>query len=400
MAITVKGEVRGGTDGGTKRWVALDSASERLLGRGIVSGKTVQDIIEDKGFQAYDAVVLEMEHSRLVSDIFAAAEYEAQHGELDAREEIIEQAVEEFTADVHSALTPPEGMFPCVPEADPGYIVPKDMVEPLGLILDLLKVDDRLNILLTGPQGNGKSTLGSVVAEELQYNFVKVDCGAIREQGDWWTRIVAKNGSTYAIPTQLVYAITTPRTVILLDEINRTNPQNHNSIYGLLDEMGKVWSDDLQCYVERAPQVLIIATANVGEDNIGVFPMDSALLDRLPFQFEIEIPSKATMSKIIRNRVDIGKPEADALAELCDDIAGKVGVTLSHYTGTRPLIAAAKLMTKGMDFENACTYTVAVTYDKSQGIDSERTYVQNAITAIGGRLKTAHNTGNDFYYRS
>jgi len=390
MALIVKGTVRGGTEGGKSKWVVLDNASETLLGRKSISGKTLQQLIDEAGFQSGNDVVIEMANARKVSKITLLADYD--EPELDMREILINQATENYSSD----LTPPAGMFPCVPDADPGYVLQGNLAEPLGVILELLKVDERLNILLTGPQGTGKTSLAKVLAEELGYNFIKVDCGGIREQGDWWTRIVAKNGSTHAIPTQLVYAMTTPKTVVLLDEVNRTNPQNHNSIYGLLDEGGTVWSDDLQTYVERAPEVLVIATANVGEDNIGVFPMDAALLDRLPFHFQLTIPTRAVMAKILMNRVDITREQADALAELGTEIASKVGIVLGHYAGTRPLIAAAKFMTKGLDFSLACSFTVAATFSAEAGQDSERTIVENLVTGISARLDRAETQGRGF----
>lgn len=393
-SMVLKGEVRGGTSGGKAKWVVLDKASESIIGRSTVSGKTAQGIIEDLGLQSGDQVVVEMANSRSVTSIVRSEDYD--EPELDVRETVVEQAKANFeSADI---LTPPSGMFPCVPESDPGYIIPREIVEPLAVLLEVLKVDNRVNVLLTGPQGTGKTTLGEIVAEELGWNFVKFDCGMVREPSDWWNRIVAKNGSTFAIPTQLVYAITTPNTVIVLDEINRTNPANHNAIYGLLDEKGKVWSDDLGCYVERAPGVLIIATANVGEDNIGVFPMDAALIDRLPFQFELSMPSPATMSRIIQNRVDIPKAQADALGALTDEVAKKVGITLTHHTGTRPLIAAAKMMTCGLDYTQACAYTVAATFSTDGGVDSERTIVLNLVTGIAGRLDSAINNGQEFQW--
>lgn len=381
-----------GRKGGKKagnNYIILDEPSAKLLGRKHLGGKTVRDILKDKDFEHLADVVVLMQNKRKVLDIVRESEFEDEAVGAVERQ-LVEEETHAWDALQDDVLEPPEGMFPCVPEPDPDYVLPRSIRPVLSTILELLKVDTRVNFLLTGPQGTGKTTLAQIVAEELGWDFVKVECGAIREPGDWFTRIVAKNGSTYAIPTQLMYAITKPRTVILLDEINRTNPANHNSIYGLLDELAQVWSDDLGCYINRAPQVLVIGTANVEETNVGVFEMDSALLDRFPFQIELTVPGKTMLKRIILNRVPgLSDDAAGLLTELAERIKDKVGTVLVRSAGVRPFIAAAKLMLHGLGFEEAATYTVAQIYSKVGGVDSDRAIVESMISGL------AANTPND-----
>jgi Mg-chelatase subunit ChlI len=302
---------------------------------------------------------------------------EGQGKELEVLEISTDKPVEK-AQDYVSPLTPPEGMFPCPARNNTQLQLDRGMISYLQTIVVMVKSGQRMNIRITGPQGTGKTTLANNVANALGWDFVKVDVGGIRETSDWFSRIIAQNGSTEVVPTLFAYAITRPQTVILLDEMNRCPTEVHNAIYGILDEHAWVWDEDLKIKLTRAPQVLVLATLNLATSNVGVFDADSALIDRFPYEVRMPVPEEEMLARIMETHT--GQDTASWLAKLASTINEKT--TLTHTVSIRALIAAAMLINEGVARFEAAKHTVASTYSRDGDVDSEYAIIINLMKGL------------------
>jgi hypothetical protein len=301
--------------------------------------------------------------------------------------EMVEMVTEVETQVVYApAFPPPDGLFPCVPLRDGKFKIPDGIAELLRTLMNLSKSGQNTSVRFTGPAGTGKTSLCREIAAKLGWNFIKIDVGGIREAADWFSHTVAENGSTRAVPSLFVNAIQQECTVLLLDEVNRVDPRVMNSVFGLLDEIGWAWSDDLGCRITRAPHVLILATMNCEDTNVGVFEQDSALMDRFPFEVRLELPPMEILSRIIQSRTGCSLVIAKTIATISDVIQADAGPgkTLTHGTGLRPLIAAAYLAESGLPLLVACMTTIAPQFDRRDGKASQQASVIKIIKGVLG----------------
>jgi DNA polymerase III delta prime subunit len=396
VEVLVSEVVVNGTIGGTTElYVRLDAPSQAKLGKRSLAGPAMGTYLESEGFQKGNEVVCLMTDDGKLKLVVKAEDYvigTSETSETLTDEEIAEvvsqvvtrQTVDELLESFEPAVTAPDGMFH-VPDADPFYIMNGELALVLEKMLAVAKAEGRMNLLLTGPASTGKTTLASIIAAKLGYELATTAVGDIVESTQWTATVFAASGSTRVVPSHFAYGIVQPRTVTLLDEVNRTHPKNHNGCYDLLDERGRKYVDLLETELVRAPDTIVIATANVEETNVGVFPMDSAFIDRFPFQLRLEYPSRVVQASIIKARSGIEEQFADLLAELAGECHKLVGSSLLHSVGNRQLIAAAKLMLRGLHWTRACTCTVAMAFSHEGGANSNRAVVLNLIQGLSGK---------------
>lgn len=147
-----------------------------------------------------------------------------------------------------------------------------------------------LPVMLVGPAGTGKTTLGRQVAEALQRPFGSVSCTAGMSEGELVGKLLPnENGGFEYRPSQFV-TLYENGGVYLVDEIDAADPnvllkvnQSIGSVAG-----GGLWHNDLR---HKSPEVrqhkefVLIAAANTfgtgaGAQYVGRNQLDAATLDR------------------------------------------------------------------------------------------------------------------------
>ena len=187
-----------------------------------------------------------------------------------------------------------------VPSGEAGFWISPQNRERLSRIASMSERGERVNTLIRGPKGCGKTTLAREFAHLFQRPYHEVHCGAFIDAEQWFGKDRLSNGETWYRKARFVHAIETPCSVTLLDEINRAHPEVLNAILGLLDWRRSMWSDDLGYKIMVARGVIFFATINEGDDYYGINPLDSALRDRFTRTIRLSYPPRREETKILQ----------------------------------------------------------------------------------------------------
>jgi len=277
--------------------------------------------------------------------------------------------------------TPHKREGPPLPQGElsglPGFYIPS---ETLRVIEDFLF--SGFHVMLTGHSGCGKTTFGQVWAASRGMAVHKVNCGAIRSPRDWFGRHEFREGTgTVFVSTRFLEMLERPG-LIILDEINRTAPENHNPILNLLDDNREVYVEELGRHVRVHPEVLFIATRNAGRHHTGTFRLDHALEDRFQ-EIRLELPPEEVIARLLAEKYAISAEQAEIVARVTVKLDRMYEEDLlSQTTGMRPAFAAAALLGRGHSLETALRYAFATRYSGEGGPESERTLVLQTIQGL------------------
>lgn len=259
----------------------------------------------------------------------------------------------------------------------PGFYIPP---AKLKVIEDLLF--SGFHVMLAGNPGCGKTEFGQVWAAYRGLPIHKVNCGAIRSPRDWFGRYEYREGEgTRFVPTRFLEMLEQPG-LILLDEINRTTPDNHNPIMNILDGNREVYVEEMGRSVRVHEQTIFLATQNTGRQHAGVFRLDHALEDRFQ-EVRLELPPRPIIAELIQAKYPISDDQADMIAA----ITVKLGAMfdegmLDKAMGMRSAYAAAALLHRGNPQEIALQYAFTLRYDSEGGPESEQTLAAQTIQGL------------------
>lgn len=275
-----------------------------------------------------------------------------------------------------------------VPSLDKRYYVAEDHERLLAVVNGLSKSSSQ-NVMIVGPQGNGKTELAIWFAAKHSRPLIIMNCATIREPKDWFGYKSAKDGSIFWHRSEFVKAVTTPNAVIVLDEFNRLHSTVHNSLYPLLDARRCTFVEELGEVVRVAPGVVFLATCNIGMSHSGTFVMDAAIEDRFSVRIDVDyLPAKAEQDVLIK-KTGVDKTVAKnlvKLARLTRSKATGAHATITKGISTRQLLASAVLMGEyiraGVPPHRVLEYTVLPYYSKDGGASSEQSQVAQMINGI------------------
>ena len=275
------------------------------------------------------------------------------------------------------------------PKADKTYII-NSKVEKLFTILEKAREACPQNVSLIGPHGCGKTELAIQFAARHSLPLLIMDCANLREARDWFGYKSAKEGTVYWHESQFVRAIQAGNHVIMLDELNRANPNLLNTLMPILDARRFTYLEERGDKIVVGPGTVFFASMNEGASYTGTSTLDRAVRDRFSRVVELTYLDAKDEINLLVARTGISKSLARGLVEMANKIrhdANGLTATLTETLSTRQLLAAAHdFVLGGVD---TLTYTIINHFSADGEGDSERAKVQTLIQGKFGHLVQA-----------
>jgi len=356
-------------------------------GTGSVTGSVTAGLVDTVAPERLDPLTLEEQRKK--DEKAQAARRAAEEKRKKAEEEAKKKAEEERLRKLEEArLAAAEAFTPKLsykvkktdrsiiwPEKDPFFHV-SDRNSLFLQIIHEMSQDLAQNVLLTGPQGCGKTELAVWFAARYDRPLVVMNCATIREARDWFGYKDAKGGDVFWHMSDFVKACRTPNCVIVMDEFNRLHSTLHNTLYPLLDARRQTWVEEIGEMIDIAQGVVFFATCNLGAQHTGTFTLDAALEDRLYQRVECKFLPRAVEIQVLVDKTGIPKAEADKLVDFARDVRAKVtgtdgsGASLTRAISTRQLLATAilgrRFRAAGKSYHKALYYTVIPYYAEDE----------------------------------
>jgi len=251
-----------------------------------------------------------------------------------------------------------------IPPLDPNYFILDDDRANLERFH---KMSERhpVNILTTGTQGCGKSTLVRQFAHIYQRPMATFQVGLLLESGQLFGQQRLKGGETYYQEFLFPKAIRTPGCVVHLEEINRSEtPHALNELFSVLSEDRSIWIDELG-FVEVAPQVIFFATMNEGDEFTGTEALDAALKDRF-YRIHLEYLPHDVEKEVLVRKTGLDPSQTDEVLRIVNGIRNNeqlgIGVSIRHS------LMIAELVALGASLREALVYSLQISKDTLESL--------------------------------
>jgi nitric oxide reductase NorQ protein len=251
-----------------------------------------------------------------------------------------------------------------VPEADPFFYVSREtrnIIDKIRLISEKKPV----NVLVTGRQGCGKSSLVRQYAAVYNKPLASFQIGILSEPGQLFGEYTLREGETSYKPFLFPEAIQTPGCVIHLEEINRPeHPKALNMLFSLLAEDRQVWMDELGL-LQVAKSVVFFATMNEGEEYVGTEMLDPALRDRFYTILMDYIPADVEVEVLVK-KTGVDKEKAEEIVDLINKLRGNSQTPMD--VSTRTTLMIGELVAVGVSIRDAIIYSLQTDRDHLESI--------------------------------
>jgi len=251
-----------------------------------------------------------------------------------------------------------------IPPLDPNFFI---LDEDRTNLERFQKMSERhpVNILTTGTQGCGKSTLVRQFAHIYQRPMATFQVGLLLESGQLFGQQRLKGGETYYQEFLFPKAIQTPGCVVHLEEINRSEtPHALNELFSVLSEDRSIWIDELG-FVEVAPKVMFFATMNEGDEFTGTEALDAALKDRF-FRIHLEYLPHDVEKEVLVRKTGLDPSQTDEVLRIVNGIRNNeqlgIGVSIRHS------LMIAELVALGASLREALVYSLQISKDTLESL--------------------------------
>lgn len=236
-----------------------------------------------------------------------------------------------------------------------------------------------VKILVSGPSGYGKTTLGTVYAASRGMEVYRMNCATVRDPEEWFGFRAATEGSTHFVPSKFSEKVMAGNCVIILDEFNRIEPWLTNTLYPLLDDDAAT-----EIYNERitvGPNVVFMMTINVGVQFSGTFVMDEALTNRVDLFAQVDVLPLHVENEILQRVTGIDKVTATKIISAATKIRGMEIIECS----VRSTLRIAKLVKTGLEPRAAFQHVIVsrCAADAALGDDAKRQLIDVLNASVG-----------------
>lgn len=248
------------------------------------------------------------------------------------------------------------------------------------------------NIMIIGQSGCAKTMAARCVATALKRPFDKYNIGSTQD-----ARATLIGNTTYKKETGTVFhksgfikSITTPFTVVCLDEFSRGTHDCHNILMPTLDPIQRcirLDEDESSMVINVAEGVSFIATANIGNEYTATKVLDKASSRRFPIKLEMSPLNGVELSRLFG--ILFGKKATSdqnkllkILTKISDDLIAQCKLedsSISSIISPANMVEMAELVLDGFTLEEIAEAAIYPEYPDDGGADSERTYVKSII---------------------
>lgn len=247
------------------------------------------------------------------------------------------------------------------------------------------------NIMIIGPSGCAKTMAARCVSKALGRPFEKFNIGSTQD-----ARATLVGNTTYKRDTGTVFhssafvkAITTPKTVVLLDELTRGTHDAWNILMTITDPTQRYMrldEDENSKVINVAEDVCFIATANIGNEYTATKVLDRATSRRFPMKLEMEPLTgdqlKYLFGVLIKSRTDEEIKLMETLAGVSDDLIAQCKLDeakISTIIAPANMVEMAELVMDGFTLEEIAEAAIYPEYPDDGGADSERVFVKQIM---------------------
>ncbi|MFO7965607.1 MAG: MoxR family ATPase [Desulfobacterales bacterium] len=267
-----------------------------------------------------------------------------------------------------------------IPKPEEHFFLPEHVIDNLERIKRLAERHP-VNVLVTGKQGCGKSTMVRQFAARNNRPMAVFQIGILSEPGQLFGEYQLRDGKTVYRKFLFPQAIQTPGCVIHLEEINRPeNPKALNMLFSVLSEDRRVWMDELGL-IEVADEVTFFATLNEGEEFVGTEMLDAALRDRFYVTMLDYLPADIE-TRVLHLKTGIEEAEALTIVNIANKLRNNTQEPI--VVSTRHTLMIAELAAVGASTKDAFINSLQLSRDIIESVLLSL-HSELGMTGAGGR---------------